>query len=255
MANGIDAARGAGEGDFDASARRILHSWRSQTKALSEAHHEAQVYFKQMSACLTISSLVAGAFTTSTGLFSGGTSAALSESVDWHWNIVLGCMGIASTLFVAIDGVFTPGILQASHRECEKAYNKLTREITVQLLADPSSGRTDMMFSSLWMCLAHFREKLDDLEDQSPPIPTAIRKRLVAGKGARRESVTSAPSDTGVPTPESSLSPVSHIPGLSHLPHLGPSPSRRLRVSFDIANEGCRSPGALPIVIVPREES
>jgi hypothetical protein len=248
MVNARPDSRGVNEREFDANARKILQSWRVQTKYLSEAHHEAQVYFKKMSACLTISSLVAGAFTTSTGLFSGGSSAALSENVHWQWNIALGCMGIASTLFVAIDGVFTPGILQASHRECEKAYNKLTREITVQLLADRSSARNETMFSSLWMCLAHFREKLDDLEDQSPPIPASIRARFVTGTGPRRESVASTSTEEDTVTEPDTVARTSPS-------SLRVSPSRRLRVSFDVKTEDIPTQGPPPIIVVPRDQT
>lgn len=236
MPSGITETQSESELEYDKQARQTLGRWRTQTKTLSEAHHQSRIHYRKIGNCLTIVSLVLGAFTSSTALFTGGNSIAETETVSGQWNIALGCMGIASTVFVAINTVLTPGILEAAHHECEKNYNKLTREITAQLLAE-STSRGDMLFSSLWKCIAYFREKLDELEDQSPPIPSHIRKlALLEGdriKSARR-SVGSEASDTSLDSNRNRAVVVDA------------SPSGRLHVSFDCVSDVVGSPGPSP---------
>lgn len=246
MASGINDSHFQKDSEYDRNARKTLKSWRTQTKTLSEAHNEARAYYKKVGNSLTIASLVLGAFTSSTAIFTGGSSAGVSAAINWQWNVALGCMGIASTVFVAINTVFTPGVREAAHRECENSYNKLTREITAQLLAD-TSCRGDMLFSSLWRCLQHFREKLDELEDNSPPIPSHIRQIATDGEDRRRSARASTGSEIAwtYRGSDSLRSPLSFV---------DVSPSGRFRVSFDGESTDLPSPGPVSIVLEPLQE-
>lgn len=241
MPSGIYDSQSRIDQEYEKQARSTLRRWRTQTKLLSEAHHQSRTHYRRIGNCLSIVSLVLGAFTSSTALFTGGTSISETENFNGRWNFALGCLGIASTAFVAVNSLLTPGILEAAHHECEKSYNKLTREITAQLLAE-STVRGDMLFSSLWKCIAYFREKLDELEDQSPPIPSHVRKMVLLDGIPERSARTSAGSEGSDPPPESSLnkSPDSARRGSALIDE---SPSGRLRVSFDISSEGLPIPG------------
>lgn len=196
-----------GSTDTDWAARTTLRNWRRDTKNLAEAHSESRVYYRRISHLLTIISLVMGACTSSAAVFTGGNSLADNDNIDGRWNVVMGCMGIASTVSVAMNTMFTPGTIANAHRECEKTYNKLTREITAQLVSDLSPDSDHRVFSSLGKCVIYFREKLDEVEDQAPPIPASVRKHAayVVGTSANTRRNNASISDDGLNPPSSVL--------------------------------------------------
>jgi hypothetical protein len=208
-----------------------------QTEALSEAHHMSRMYYKLFGGCLTIASLVLGTFASSTALFTGGNSISDEEAVAGQWNIAMGCMGIASTVFVAINTLVSPGALEAAHHDCEKSYNKVRRDITSRLLTAAEGNEASAPIST---SIAHFREELDAIGDHSPPIPYRVRKIVVKDVERRRsvrESIRSGDSES------SHGSDAVQDPG----PCLNVAMSGRIRVSFDLVSDRNLSP-------VPRRE-
>lgn len=158
------------------SAYRTLRIWRQRSQELTELHDAARAYYRRINEFLTISSLVLGTFSSSTAIFTGGSAIAASGGVSGTWNIALGAMGVLSTIIVSINTHMAPAKLQQAHHECQSNYNKLAREITVQLHLEKTG--TDRVFSNIHQCLRYMQMNFDDLEDSAPAIPKFIIQKV-----------------------------------------------------------------------------
>ena len=148
----------------------LLREWILNINVLEEMHRKSYLHFKKINYFLMIPIII----------FTGMSGAIGFANIDKHeksanyfdvWSLINGILGLTAAILTTVYNFMTVPELQQDHHIHYKEYNKLSREITTELILSNTDDRT---YANLGEFIKICRTRLDRLRDSSPQIPDFI---------------------------------------------------------------------------------
>ena len=149
----------------------LLKDWGEKTRYYSWMHNKTGEYYAQLNNFLSIPMIILTTATASANFTMAGNSSMTEEN-----NVVIPILtGIASVTAAILSGLtkfLQCAELSTRHADCHRNFNKLTRNICLELSLPPIQRREPYDACHV------FRTEYDRLMTESPSIPTFIIKKF-----------------------------------------------------------------------------
>lgn len=149
----------------------LLRNWIDYANECAKLHQASASHFRTRTLCMSVPSVVL-----STAVGTTGVSGVLS-SLGSGAGIVVGLASFVAAVFTAMLQLMRPTEVQASHSFHAVEFEKLAREIDVELVLQGTSNRT---FASRGEFIKDCRDRLDRLVDRAPSIPEFVKRRVAS---------------------------------------------------------------------------
>ena len=149
----------------------LLKDWGEKTRYYSWMHNKTGEYYSQLNNSLSIPMIILTTATASANFTMAGNTSMAEE----HNVVIPVVTGIASVIAAILSGLtkfLQCAELSTRHEDCHLNFNKLTRNICLELSLPPIQRREPYDACHV------FRTEYDRLMTESPSIPTFIIKKF-----------------------------------------------------------------------------
>lgn len=144
---------------------RLLRAWQTRAEALARAHDRTSQMYRALNIAINTMSLTASAAASGMSLFpvAGG---------DGEWkHFAVAAVNSLSTVCIGVLAITKLDTLDARHNSAATSYEKIARDIAVQV---NMAGSREALFASLSECLRHIQSEIDYVEVVTPPLPSFL---------------------------------------------------------------------------------
>jgi hypothetical protein len=157
---------------------QLLVEWASYAEEQACMHDQARTYYRTFNYTLALPAIVLSTI--------GGTGNIGVSSTDCSnttmLNIVFGSLGLASATLFTIHRYLNLPEYQQQHDFYSDEFEKLAKEINLQLIIRNDSHRT---YASLVEFAKECKKMIDVIIDKAPPIPKHISRREERKRGRK----------------------------------------------------------------------
>lgn len=145
----------------------LLRDWAEKARAYSWLHNKSGQHFMRINAGLTIPLIILSTGTASANFTMVGNTS-LNEHAGSIFPLLVGASGVVTAVLSAMISFLKTNELQAKHEDSHRNFNKLFRNICMQLSMPPKQRQR-----ALDACRG-FREEFDRLISEAPSIPANV---------------------------------------------------------------------------------
>lgn len=149
----------------------MLKDWGEKTRYYSWMHKKSGEYYSQLNNALSIPMIIISTMTASANFTMAGNSQ-MSEERTIVIPILTGTASVIAAILSALTKFLQSAELSSKHEDCHRNFNKLTRNICLELSLPPIQRREPYDACHV------FRSEYDRLITESPSIPTFIIKKF-----------------------------------------------------------------------------
>jgi len=149
----------------------LLKDWGEKTRYYSWMHKKSGEYYSQLNNALSIPMIVISTMTASANFTMAGNSQ-MTEERNVIVPVLTGTASVIAAILSALTKFLQSAELSSKHEDCHRSFNKLARNICLELSLPPIQRREPYDACHV------FRSEYDRLMTESPSIPTFIIKKF-----------------------------------------------------------------------------
>jgi hypothetical protein len=163
--------------------KKLLRDWIKHTHAMARMHTMAYDFYTKVALSIMVPAIILSIGSGATNLVSREECSHSQSTSNSMWDrahvqpIVLGTLSLISASLTAIYHFMRVGERQSEHFSIASQFEKLARQIRVQMLLTETNERTYVNLSEF---IKDAGEQLDNLTDHMPYIPDFIVKSVMA---------------------------------------------------------------------------
>lgn len=152
--------------------QELLKDWVQKTRGLAWMHQRSYSHFRMVALLIMVPTILLSTLSGATNLiFSNQGSCEDRQSQIVPSALATGIVSLLSAALSTIYQLLDLASRQKDHQDAATDFEKLQRQITVQLLLNDTDERT---YSSLAEFIKSAREKYDQLTDAMPHVPAFV---------------------------------------------------------------------------------